>query len=151
MTCQLYNYFRYLCNMKKIVILMMLATMCLRALADEGLQPGQMVTVSENCYGTMVPETLDKLAEYISNENFEMFSTFFKFGYATYLDKGMRATVMKVQGNKALVRLENLTQWWVLIDDLQNLISPLKEMGSRSRPLTSIDALPLSNTVIVKT
>ncbi|MBQ6747431.1 MAG: hypothetical protein IJR07_10360 [Bacteroidaceae bacterium] len=137
--------------MKKIVILMMLATMCLRAIADEGLQPGQAVAVSENCYGTVVPETLDKLAEYISNENFEMFSTFFKFGYATYLDKGMRATVVKVQDNKALVRLENLTHWWVLTDDLQNLISPLKEIGSRSRPLTSIDALPLSNTVIVKT
>ena len=108
--------------MKRIGILMvMLVAMTLRGWADDNVQPGQQVTISQDCYGTVVPETLDKLAEYSRDGNFDMFSTFFKFGYATFLDKNMKATVLKVQGNKALVKFENFTQWWVSIDDLQKL------------------------------
>lgn len=99
-------------------------SMTLQAIADGEPQPGWSVQISNDCYGTVVPETLDKLAEYMRNDNFEMFSTFFKFGYATHLEKGMQATVVKVQNNKALVKFENLTQWWVLINDLQKLNSP---------------------------
>ena len=92
--------------------------MNLQAIADEGPQPGETVVINKDCYGTVVPETLDKLAEYIRNDNFEMFSTFFKFGYATYLDKDMHVVVVKVQGDKVLVKLDNLMQWWVSDDNI---------------------------------
>lgn len=106
--------------MKKIVIMMMMAVMTLTGWAEDKLQPGQQVTLIEDCYGTVVSETLDKLTEYINNDNFNMFSTFFKFGYATYLDKDMQATVVKVQGDKVLVKLENHMKWWVLKEKLQH-------------------------------
>ena len=51
---------RYICNMKKIVIMMMMAVMTITGLAEDIIQPGQQVTITENCYGTIVPETLDK-------------------------------------------------------------------------------------------
>lgn len=106
--------------MKKLVIMIwMLVGMTLQAMADEGLQPGVAVVINKDCYGTVVPETLDKLAEYIGNDNFDMFATFFKFGYATYLDKNTHALVLKVQGNKVLVKLDNLMQWWVT-DEMLN-------------------------------
>ena len=111
---------RYICNMKKIVIMMMMAVMTITGLAEDIIQPSQQVTIPEDCYGTIVPETLDKLREYINNDNFDMFSTFFKFGYATYLDKDMQATVVKVQGDKVLVKLENHMKWWVPKEDLQH-------------------------------
>ena len=105
--------------MKKLVIMIwMLVGMTLQAMADEGLQPGVAVVINKDCYGTVVPETLDKLAEYIGNNNFDMFATFFKFGYATYLDKNTHALVLKVQGNKVLVKLDNLMQWWVTDDNM---------------------------------
>ena len=98
----------------------MLADMTIKGWAEDTLQPGQQVTITEDCYGTVVPETMDKLAEYISNDNFDMFSTFFKFGYATYLDKDMQATVVKVQDNKVQVKLENHMRWWLPKDKLQH-------------------------------
>ena len=50
--------------MKNIVVLMvMMVAMTLRAWADDNVQPGQQVAISQDCYGTVVPETLDKLAE----------------------------------------------------------------------------------------
>lgn len=51
---------RYICNMKKIVIMMMMAVMAITGLAEDIIQPGQQVTITEDCYGTIVPETLDK-------------------------------------------------------------------------------------------
>ena len=52
---------RYICNMKKIVIIMMMmAVMTITGLAEDIIQPGQQVTITEDCYGTIVPETLDK-------------------------------------------------------------------------------------------
>lgn len=98
----------------------MLAVMTIKGWAEDTLQPGQQVTITEDCYGTVIPETMDKLAEYISNDNFDMFSTFFKFGYATYLDKDMQATVVKVQDNKVQVKLENHMRWWLPKDKLQH-------------------------------
>ncbi|MCR4765560.1 MAG: hypothetical protein K5856_05250 [Bacteroidaceae bacterium] len=86
------------------------------------LQLGQPVSIIENCYGTVVPETLDKLAEYSRNDNFEMFATFFRFGYAIYLDKDTRATVMKIQGNKVLIKLDNYTQFWVFDTSLRPIL-----------------------------
>ena len=47
--------------MKKIVIIMMMmAVMTITGLAEDIMQPGQQVTITEDCYGTIVPETLDK-------------------------------------------------------------------------------------------
>lgn len=105
--------------MKKLVIMsLMLLSMILQVKADERPQPGEAMVINKDCYGTVVPETLDKLTEYIGNNNFEMFSTFFKFGYATNLDKDMHVIVVKVQGNKVLVKLDNQMQWWVSADDI---------------------------------
>ena len=82
-------------------------------MAADNMVNGQQVTIDNDCYATVVPETLEKLDEYIHNENFDMYSTFFKFGYATNLDKDTHAVVVKVQGKKAQIRLDNHMLWWV--------------------------------------
>ena len=47
-----------------------------------------------------------------------MYSTVFKFGYATNLDKDTHAVVVKVQGKKAQIRLDNHMLWWVWTDSI---------------------------------
>ncbi len=39
---------RYICNMKKIVIMMMMAVMTITGLAEDIIQPGQQVTITED-------------------------------------------------------------------------------------------------------
>lgn len=104
--------------MKRIVTLMLGVIMALQLWADNSLQAGQQVTIDNDCYATVVPETLEKLDEYIHNENFDMYSTFFKFGYATNLDKDTHAVVVKVQGKKAQIRLDNHMLWWIWTDSI---------------------------------
>lgn len=111
-------------------MILMLVGITLHTIADERPQPGEAVVINKDCYGTVVPETLDKLTEYIGNDNFDMFATFFKFGYATYLDKNTHALVLKVQGNKVLVKLDNLMQWWVT-DEMLNKYVFTDEQGSQ--------------------
>jgi serine/threonine protein kinase len=66
----------------------------------------------------LMKEHPEKLDEYIHNENFDMYSTFFKFGYATNLDKDTHAVVVKVQGKKAQIRQDNHMLWWVWTDSI---------------------------------
>ena len=100
--------------MKKIwMVGLMMLVCCLPMLADDTVKEGQQVTLTEDCYGTVVPETLNKLTEYSLDGNFEMFATFFKFGYAIMLDKDTQATVMKIQDDKLLLKFANHTQFWV--------------------------------------
>ena len=96
-----------------VVLLLIIISLYGYTIADDTVREGQQVTLTDNCYGTVVPETLDKLVEYTRNDNFDMFSTFFKFGYAIFLDKGMTATVLKIQQDKVLIELPNHTRFWV--------------------------------------
>ena len=100
--------------MKKLILLLIWMTASiLPIMADDTVREGQSVVLTEDCYGTVVPETLDKLVEYSQNDNFDMFSTFFKFGYAIFLDKHTPATVIKTQQNKVLLKFPNHMQFWV--------------------------------------
>ena len=47
--------------MKRIVTLMLGVIMALQLWADNSLQAGQQVTIDNDCYATVVPETLEKL------------------------------------------------------------------------------------------
>ena len=100
--------------MKKILLLWLIAlALSLPIMADDAIKEGQQVTLTADCYGTVVPETLNKLSEYSLNANYDMFATFFKFGYAIMLDKDTPATVLKVQGDKLLLLFPNHTKFWV--------------------------------------
>ncbi|MBO7419261.1 MAG: hypothetical protein J6U14_10070 [Bacteroidaceae bacterium] len=100
--------------MKKLFLfLISMIALSLPITADDVVKEGEQVRLTEDCYGTVVPETLDKLVEYSRNDNFDMFSTFFKFGYAIFLDKDTPATVIKTQQNKVQLRFPNHTQFWV--------------------------------------
>ena len=100
--------------MKRIVLLWAMVMMSfMPMMAEDSIKEGQQVILTEDCYGTVVPETLNKLTEYSLDGNFEMFATFFKFGYAIMLDKDTSATVVKEQDGKLLLRFANRTQFWV--------------------------------------
>ena len=111
--------------MKQIALfLVMVMLSFLPIMADDTIKEGQQVTLAEDCYGTVVPETLNKLTEYSLNGNFDMFATFFKFGYAIMLDKNTPATVVKVQGDKLLLMFANNTSFWVKRIDVSKPSQP---------------------------
>ena len=59
--------------MKKLILLLIWMTASiLPIMADDTVREGQSVVLTEDCYGTVVPETLDKLVEYSRNDNFDM-------------------------------------------------------------------------------
>jgi len=100
--------------MKRIALVgLMILMFVMPILAEDTVKEGQQVTLTEDCYGTVVPETLNKLTEYSLDGNFDMFATFFKFGYAIMLDKDTQATVVKIQDDKLLLKFANYTQFWV--------------------------------------